>query len=87
MQGDFAQASRDFTEAMNTYTRESDAARAADLLALARGFEAYGQGRLAAADERWAGIADDQLRSWVVNATAAAPGPDRALARNTKPTR
>ena len=89
MQGDFAQAGRDFGTAMNAYTDEADAARAADLLALARGFEAYGQGRLSAAEERWAGIADDELRAWVVGASATASGSDRdaALARNNQFTR
>ncbi len=78
--GDFAQAGRDFGTAMDAYTDEADAARAADLLALARGFEAYARGRVGDAEERWTGIADDRLRAGVLSATTG--DGDDVLARN-----
>jgi len=70
MLGDFADAREHFSMALNVYERDEDVNRAADLIALAQGFEEYAQGRHAAAEDAWAGISDQQLRTGVLGASA-----------------
>jgi len=69
--GDFTSAVYHFDKAMNGYAAQADIDRAADLLALARGFDAYAGGRIAAAEEHWAGIRDAGLRAGVLHSSAA----------------
>ncbi len=91
MLGEFSEARRHFNAALTGYRREADVSRAADLLALTDGLDAYAQGRFAQAEESWAGIGDDTLRAGVVGATAGTvsnTGPDHGtLARFNQPNR
>ena len=80
MQGNYVEAAGLFELAVHAYGGDADAARATDLLALARGFEAYARGRVGDSEERWTGIADDRLRAGVLAATTR--DGDDVLARN-----
>lgn len=82
MQGLYGDAAGHFEIALTDYQRESDRSRAADLLILARGFESYAAGRLAAAEETWATIVDDRLRATVVGAVNRTAAGSDVLARN-----
>ncbi len=70
MLGEFADAREHFSTALNAYARDEDVSRAADLMALAQGFQEYARGRHAAAEDAWAGISDQQLRLGVLGASA-----------------
>ena len=63
--GDFTGASVEFTIARAAYRDEADVARAADLIALSSGLEAYAAGRLAVAQDQWDAIRSPQLRASV----------------------
>lgn len=75
MQGDFAAAGDHFDIARGRYAGEADAARAGDLMVMAQGFEAYSQGRIAAARDTWLGIRDRQLRAGILGASGEAAEP------------
>ncbi len=91
MLGDYADAQEHFSTALSAYEREQDVNRAADLLALAQGFEEYARGRHAAAEEAWAGISDRRLRTRVLASSAETipnTGPaNGTLARTDQPER
>lgn len=91
MLGEFADARQHFNAALAAYRHEADMSRAADLLALTEGLDAYARGRFAQAEQSWAGIGDERLRAGVVGATAVTDsntGPvDGTLARFNQPTR
>ncbi|MHC4415566.1 MAG: tetratricopeptide repeat protein [Planctomycetota bacterium] len=74
--GEFAEAGRHFGIAQNRYRDEEDVGRATDLVALARGFEAYARGRMAEAKQRWGHIKDRALRASVFDASVAAAPAD-----------
>ena len=87
--GDFSEARRHFGIAAGRYRSEEDSLRAADLLTLARGFEAYATGSVTAAHEHWKTIRSRGLRASVFDASAAvaptdAPG-DGVLASSHQP--
>ena len=86
MEGDFEAAGRHFTIARERYRDPDDVQRAADLLALSRGFEAYADGKLAAAQGEWEVIRSRELRASVLDASASSGAAgDRALARSSQP--
>lgn len=91
MLGEFADARQHFNAALAGYRHEADMSRAADLLALSEGLDAYARGRFAQAEESWAGIGDERLRAGVVGATAATVSntdpADGTLARFNQPNR
>lgn len=91
MLGEFADARQHFNVALAGYRHEADMSRAADLLALTEGLDAYARGRFAQAEASWAGIGDERLRAGVVGATAVTEsntGPvDGTLARFNQPNR
>ena len=70
MLGEFSEAQQHFNVAVTSYKRERDVSRAEDLRALAKGFEAYALGRVAAAEDSWGQIGDPQLRAGVLGASA-----------------
>ena len=67
--GRFAEAEPHLVAAQSAYPTACDRGRAADLIALTRGLQAYGRGDLAVAQKYWAGINDDDLR-YVVDIAA-----------------
>jgi hypothetical protein len=89
MTGEFASAVWHFDKSMNGYAADPDIRRSSDLLALARGFDSYAGGRIAAAEEHWAGIQDSELRASVLHSSAATGtvGTKTELARTYEPLR
>jgi outer membrane protein assembly factor BamD (BamD/ComL family) len=68
--GAFDEAVSHLDYATNRYENEEDAARATDLLHLARGFRSYAEGDLASAQDHWLTIRDPQLQEGVRHATS-----------------
>jgi Flp pilus assembly protein TadD len=89
MLGDFSEARQHFSVASTSYSRDADVRRSQDLGALAEGFEAYAQGRVALAEDVWASIADPHLRAEVMGASGGpgAPTDDETLARSIQSNR
>ena len=70
MLADFAAAACHFAIAAAAYEHEPDRGRAADLLALANGFEHYARGEVTSARTRWGQIQDRSLRASITDASA-----------------
>ncbi len=83
-EGEFGEAGVQFGIAAGRYKDAGDVARAGDLVALAKGLNAYAAGRIAEAREHWTAIKDRTLRSSVLSA-AGEPDEPTTLAQSGQP--